>query len=362
MSRPSVRWLRHSLLLACAAGALAADLQLYNWSDYLSEEAVQRFEAQCSCKVVQTTYGTMDEMLDAVVDKGKVFDVMVPSDYAVSKLAKAGLLQPLDRAKLPNLANVAPAFLNPSYDPGNRYSAPYAFTSTLLGYNADKLKELNIPTENYRALFDPTELAKLMGRVFVINDSREVMAAALAYNGFSPNSTKPAELAAARASIEAAKPFWAGMSFYSPLANQTFGEELAVGNIWLALGFSSDFFLAKTSPKAAKRGIKIDYRYQREGNVLGVDNLVIHRKARNPELALQFINFMLDGKNSAALTNETGAGNPNAAAQRFVRAELRSNQAIFPSSEAAKGLRQLAEWDATVQSNFDSWWEKLRAR
>ncbi|PHV13265.1 spermidine/putrescine ABC transporter substrate-binding protein [Chitinimonas sp. BJB300] len=348
------------LLAAVLTPCFAADLQLYNWGDYLSQEAIKRFEAQCSCRVVQTTYGTMDEMLENVAEKGKVFDVMVPSNYAVASLAKKGLLQPLDRSKITRMNNVAKAFANPAYDPNNRYSVPYAFTSTLLGYNVDKMRELGIDTSSYKALFDPESLAKLMGRVFVINDSREVIAAALVYNGFSPNSTDPAELTAAKASIELAKPYWAGMSFSSPLANQTFGEELALGNIWIALGFSSDFFIAQSNPKAARRHIKIEYRYQQEGNVLGVDNLVIHRKSANQELAHQFINFMLDGKNSAALTNEIGSGNPNEAAKSYVRQELRSSQAIFPSPAAAKSLRQLTAWDSNVQKAFDAWWVKLK--
>ncbi|MGQ5525089.1 ABC transporter substrate-binding protein [Chitinimonas sp. PSY-7] len=354
------RCLKAAMVAVVLTPCFAVDLRLYNWGDYLSHDALKRFEAQCNCRVVETTYGTMDEMLENVVDKGKVFDVIVPTNYAVSILAKKGLLQPLDRNKVTRMSNVAKAFANPGYDPDNRYSVPYAFTSTLLGYNVDKMRELGIDTSSYKALFDPEYLGKLMGRVFVINDSREVMAAALVYNGFSPNSTDPVELAAAKASIEQAKPYWAGMSFSSPLANQTFGEELALGNIWIALGFSSDFFIARTNPKAARRNIKIEYRYQQEGNVLGVDNLVIHRKSENQELAHQFINFMLDGKNSAALTNEIGSGNPNEAAKAYVRQELRSSPAIFPSPVAARNLHQLTTWDSNVQKSFDAWWVKLK--
>lgn len=165
-------------------------LHLYIWNNYLATETVKRFEARCQCEVVQDYYGSNEELLAKVATGVKGYDIYVPTGFAIPPLAKQGLLQTLDKAKLTHFGSLDPVFLNSRFDPDNRYSVPYAFTPTLVGYNADRLKQLNIDPSSWAVIFDPKILTKIAGKVTVLDDPRELLAAALMYNGFSANSTK----------------------------------------------------------------------------------------------------------------------------------------------------------------------------
>lgn len=129
-----------TILLASlpAAAQKQEVLHLYNWNNYMSEETVKRFEDLCKCKVKQSYYGSNDELLAKLQAGAKGYDVLVPTMGAVESLIKRNALMPLDKAKLPNLKNVMPGYLNTAFDPGNTYSAPYAMSITMIGYNEDR--------------------------------------------------------------------------------------------------------------------------------------------------------------------------------------------------------------------------------
>ena len=127
---------RYLLLLACCLSGLAqaADvLHLYNWNNYLAPETAARFEAYCRCKLVQTYYADNEEMLAKLLSGVKGYDIIVPTGYALEPMKKQRMLRRLNKAALPNLKNINPDLLNTPFDPGNVYSVPYAFTTTVLG-------------------------------------------------------------------------------------------------------------------------------------------------------------------------------------------------------------------------------------
>jgi spermidine/putrescine transport system substrate-binding protein len=346
------------LVLALLSGAAHAQdrLHLYIWNNYLSPETIKRFQASCQCEVVQDYYGSVEELLAKMAAGAKGYDILVPTGFGISPLTKQGLLQPLNKNQLPNFKNQNPAFLNSPFDKGNTYSVPYAFTTTLLGFNIDKLKALNIDPSSWAIIFDPTILAKIKGKVTVLDDPRELLAAALKYNGFSANSINPAEWAKAKATILKAKPYWAAFN------NQSYIKELTVGNIWVAHGYSSDMFQAQQDAKAAKRKFSIGYTLQKEGNTLSVDSLVVPKTAPRPDLAHKFINFMLEGKNAADLTNMVGTGNPNAAAEQYVKPELRQVQAIFPTKAQMAKLEQLNDLDSKNRRELNRLWTYIKTQ
>lgn len=344
------------LALLVAAGAAHAEdvLHLYNWNNYLAPETVKRFEAECKCKVVQDYYGAMEEMLAKLSAGAKGYDVVVPTGFAIPPLVKQNLVQPLDKAKLPNFKNLDAGFLNSPFDQGNTFSAPYAFTTTLVGYNDAKIKELGIDPASWSIIFDPAILAKIKGKVTVLDDSRELFAAALMYNGFSANSTDAKEWAKAKDTLIKAKPYWAAFN------TQSYIKELTLGNIWVAHGYSSDMFQANLDAKAAKRPFGVAYALQKEGNTLSLDNMLVLKSAPRPDLAHKFINFMLDGKNAADLTNMIGTGNPNAAAGQYVQADLKKISAVFPDAEAKKKLVQLNALEGKPLRELNKLWTQVK--
>ena len=347
------KWLLSLALLSPLAGAEEV-LHLFNWNNAVSKDTIRRFEASCKCTVKESYFGSMEEALAKLTAGAKGFDVIGPSNYGIPSLVKQQLLQPLNKQWLSNFKNINPSFANTQLDPANRYSVPYDFTVTLIGYNQNKLQELGLNANSWALIFDPAVLAKIKGKVTVLDDPREVIAAALRYNGFSANSDNPDEIKKATATIKAAKPFWAAFN------SQSYIKELTVGNIWVSLGYSNDLFQAKADAEKAGRPFKVNYSLQKEGNGMTADSFVIHKNAPHPELAHRFIDFMLDGRNAADITNSIGAGNPNQAAGPFIQAELKNNMAINPAKADSARLEQLGDQDLRTRRAFGRAWTEIK--
>ena len=228
-------------------------------------------------------------------------------------------------------------------------------STTILGYNDEKMKELGLPTDTWAVIFDPKYLEKVKGRVTVLDSSSELFAAALKYLGYSANDTDPKHWDEAAALIKKAKPYWAAFNASSYI------KELTVGNIWLVHGYSNDIFQANLDAQAAGRKFRILQGVPKEGAVLAVDNMVIHKAAPRPDLALKFINFMLDGKNSAELTNLIGSGNPNLDAQKYIKPELLKYPAIFPPKELQAKLEQLKDLTPAQRRLRNKLWTEIKA-
>jgi len=349
--------MRWWLLFFCIGAAHATDtLYLYNWNNYISDATVARFEAHCGCKLVQDYYSDNEEMLAKLAAGASGHDLIVPTGNAVEALLRSKQLRPLDKTKLNNLGNIKPEFLNAFFDPGNRYSVPYAYTVTLLGYNIEKLRALKLPTDTWALLFEPRYLEKLKGRVTVLDSQRELMAAALRYLGYSVNETDAAKWRQARDLILRAKPYWAAFNASSYI------KELTVGNIWLAHGYSSDMFQARSDAEKAGRPFHIGYSIPREGAVLALDSMVLHKTGRQSDLAHRFIDFMLEGENSAELTNLIGSGNPNREAMRYIAPEIAGNPAVFPAPADIKRLEMLRDLDRKNRRVLNRLWIEIKLR
>lgn len=343
--------------LFASCGAQAADtLHLYNWNNYLAPETVKKFEASCKCKVVESYYSDNEELLAKLAGGAKGYDLMVPTGYALESMTKQKLLKPLDKSALPNLKNINPQYLNTTFDKGNVYSVPYAYTTTVIGYNDAKIKELGLPTDTWALIFEPKYLAKIKGRVTVLDSQRELLSAALKYLGYSVNSADEKQLKQAQAVILKAKPYWASFNASSYI------KELTIGNAWVVHGYSSDIYQAGLDAVAAKRPFKIVSATPKEGFTLSLDSFVMHKNAPRPDLALKFINFMLDGQNGAQLTNLMGSGNPNAAAIKFVRHELTQIPAIFPQPAALAKAEQLKDLDVKSRRLYSRLWSEIKVK
>ena len=344
------------LLAGLPFAASAADqLHLYNWNNYIAPETVKRFEDFCKCEVVQTYYSDNEELLAKLAAGAKGYDILVPTSNALQTLISQGALKPIDKSQLPNLKNIAPAYLNTPFDPGNKYSVPYAMSITLIGYNDEKIKELGVPVDSWATIFDPKILQKIRKKVTVLDSANEVFAAALKYLGYSANDVDEGHWKEAADVIKKAKPYWAAFNASSYI------KELTVGNIWLVHGYSNDIFQANADAQAAGRKFHILHSLPKEGAVLALDNMVIHKDAPRPDLALKFMNFMLEGKNSAELTNLIGSGNPNMEAMQYIKPEIAKNKAIFPDKAELSRLEQLKDLNVKQRRLRSRLWTEIKA-
>ena len=346
-----------TLAAFCAVATAQRDtLYVYNWNNYITDDTVARFERLCACRLVQDYYADNEELLAKLAAGASGYDVLVPTANAVETLIRQGALRPIDKRLLPNLANIKPEFLDGWFDPGNRYSVPYAYSVTLIGYNEQRMRELGVPTDTWAAIFEPRYLERMRGKVTVLDSQRELIAAALMYLGYSANETDPQKWREARDLILRAKPNWAAFNAAS------YFKELTIGNIWLAHGYSNDMFTAQQDAKRAGRRFTIGFSIPKEGAIFGLDNLVLHKTGRRPDLAHRFIDFLLQGESSATLTNAIGAGSPNAGAMRHIRPEIASNRAIFPDRQQLARMQQLRDLDGRQRRLLNRIWIEIKVR
>jgi len=345
---------------AAAAGAGSkgsrGELHLYNWNNYLAEATATAFEAACKCRLVQDYFSDNEEMLAKFAAGATGYDIIVPTGNAVETLIAQGVLRELDQSKITGLENLKPEFRGLFFDPDNRYSIPYAYSITLIGYNKERIEALQLPTDTWALIFEPEHLAKIAGKVTVLDSQRELFAAALMYLGHSANETDEGKLKEARALILRAKPYWAAFNASSYI------KELTIGNIWVAHGYSNDMFQAAADARQAGRPFSIASSTPKEGAVLAVDNFVLHKTGPRPDLAYEFINFMLVGENAAQLSNMIGSGNVNAAAMPFIDDVVRNNMAVFPGAEGMKKLQMLKDYGRRERRVLNRIWTEVKVR
>ncbi|HYL17786.1 MAG TPA: spermidine/putrescine ABC transporter substrate-binding protein [Burkholderiales bacterium] len=346
------------LLLTIGLPALAKDdvLHVYNWNDYIAPETVDRFEKFCNCKVKQSYFSDNEELMAKLNAGAKGYDVMVPTSNYVAGMAKQGWLLPIDHAQVPNLKNILPQYLSTDFDPGNKYSVPYAMSITLIGYNDQKVKELGVPLGSWATIFDPKILEKIKGRVTVLDSQSELMAAALKYLGYSVNDRDPKHWQEAKDVILKAKPYWAAFNASSYI------RELSAGNIWVVHGYSNDIYQADLGAQKDGKKFRIRHSLPKEGAVLALDAMVISKSAPRPDLAVKFINFMLEGQNSADLTNMIGSGNPNKEALKYIKPEIKQISSIFPDDETAKKLEMLKDLTPSQRRLMSRIWTEIKAK
>jgi spermidine/putrescine-binding protein len=197
----------------------------------------------------------------------------------VAIMIQLGLLKELDRANIPNLEHISANFLDQPYDPGNVYSIPYFWGVAGFGFDAD---EVATPPTTLAALFDPAQAEQYAGKISVLNDSREVIGAALKYLGYSMNSTDPAQLEEAKQVILAVKPYV--LTFDS----DTYSDLVVSGETVVGHGWNGGFAIAISENPDRNLGFAIP----EEGLTLFIDNFAVPASAPNPYTAEVLINFL----------------------------------------------------------------------
>jgi spermidine/putrescine transport system substrate-binding protein len=289
-------------------------LRIFIWEEYIDPEVFQLFEREFGAKVIEDNYGSNEDMRAKLQAGGTVYDLVVPSDYMVMLLKQEGLLLPIDLSRIPNLRYLGERFRDPPYDPGHHYSVPYQWGITGIGYNKGQVMP---PPTRWADLFDPAWIEPYKNRISMLNDMREVIAAALVASGDSPESSAPQHLAQARALLLGQKPFLAKYD------SESFEDSLASGETVLAQGWSGEIAMAQAeNPDVA-------FVVPAEGTFVFVDNWAIPKGARQKELAMEFMNFVLRPEISAMIVNHARYASVNEAAKVFIKPEILNGPSYY---------------------------------
>lgn len=329
------------LLSASAAAPVVAEqeLHVYNWSDYIAEDTVAKFEESKGIKVSYDVYDS-NEVLEAKLLAGKSgYDLVFPTARPFAdRHIKAKLYQPVNKSALTAYANVDPVILKSlsDIDPGNQYLVPYMWGTTGIGYNVDKVKAIlgdDMPLDTWRLVFDPAIVAKLSScGVSLMDDATEVFVAARAYLG------KPTDDFSAGAIEEAAKVVSKVRPNIRYFHSSQYINDLANGDICVAHGYSGDILQARDRASEAENGVNVAYAVPSEGAVVWTDVMAIPADAPNPAAAHQFINYLLDPAVIAEITNYVAYANANAKATDLVDEEIRNDSGIYPPAATRERL------------------------
>jgi spermidine/putrescine transport system substrate-binding protein len=366
MDRAERRWARHCgsgtvvaalmalavLLAACQTAETLATvtpvaeeitpvLKIYNWDTYIDPEILTSFEEEYGVKIDYRIFDNDNDLLEELQQDGaESYDVIVPSDFVVAIMRKEGLLAPLDKEAIPNVANLDPTFISPVFDPANRYCMPYQWGTVGIGYNQEATgREI----ESWSDFFDP----EFAGRVAMLDDYRTTMGLVLLILGYSPNTTNPQQIA------EAAEFLEDRADQIGAYTGDDAQDLLDSGEFDMVVEWSGDIF------QVMEENEDIRYVIPAEGSIIWTDNACIPQNSMNKELGQQFINYILEPEIGAELSNYVQYGTPNKASLPFIHEEVLNDPAVYPPESVRERLFFLVDVNVAATQIYEQAWNEI---
>ena len=317
-------------------------LNIYNWADYIGYHTIEEFENATHIKVVYQMYDSNATLETVMLAGHSGFDIVSTTTGFYGRQIKAGAYMPLDKSKLPNWKYLDPAVLamQAQADPGNRYAVPYLHAMNGFIYNVDLIKARmpDAPTGSSAMLFDPKVISKFADCGVTFLDSPEdVIQLALAYLHLDPNSQRVEDLKSAEALVMAVRPY------IRQFDSNDYWHQLASKESCLAIAWSSDYSVAQARAREDGTGAHLAFTLPKEGSNITYNALLIPASAPHPEAAHKFLNFILDPKIIAEITNDIDYGNDNIGARPYVRKDILEDPAVYPPPEIRARLYLPAE-------------------
>lgn len=334
-------------------------LNIYNWFDYIGETTIADFEAETGIKVNYDTFDS-NEILEAKLLSGSSgYDVVVPSANFMERQIQAGVFLQLDRTKLTNYGNLDETILEnvAVHDPENAHSVPYMWGTTGFGYNIAKITErmADAPVDSWNMVFNPDIVAKFADcGVAFIDSPSEVMGIVLKYLGLDPNSESKDDLEKAKELMLSIRPH---VKYFN---TGQYLNDIANGEVCLAVGYSGDFSIAQARAEEAGQGIEISYVIPKEGTQMWFDMLAIPADAPHPENAHAFINFILRPEVAAGVSNYVFYANANKAATPFVDTAVTSDPGIYPDDSTKANLFALKAHTPKYDRRLTRAWTSIK--
>lgn len=342
-------WLVFGLLLLLTfvvtgyfrGGQTQRKVNLYIWSSYLGPDTLKKFTERTGIQVDYDLYDANETIRTKLQAGNAEYDLVVPSDYMVEVLAKNNLLAPVDRSKLKNIKNVDPSFWGLRHDPEGKWSVPIVPGTTAIGYRKDKFPN---GVDSWKELWNPAH----KDYIVMLDDSREVFAAALKSLGHSLNTTDPVRLREARDLLIRQKPL---LKEYNSSNCQ---DLLISGEAWIAHAYNGQI------AKAAREYPNIGYVIPKEGATRSIDCVCIPKSAPHPDEAHMLIDYLLEPEVAAEICAYTYYTTANAAAKKVLPPEIANSPVVFPSDAALKNCEFIANIPEAM-TLLDKYWTEVKA-
>ena len=326
----------------CPEGYEGQTLSIFNWSTYIAEDTVPNFEDACGVTVNYDIFESNEAMLARIRQGNPGYDIIVPSGGTVQRMAEEGLLVPLDLEMIPNVANLIPDLMGQAYDPDNMYSLPYQWGTVGVGYSTEAFPD---------GITSWDQVWDYDGSVAWLDDRQAMFGVALLILGYDPNTTDADEINEARDYL-----IEKGGNVVT-VAGDDGQVLLERGEVEIAVEYNGDISQIMAECECD------DYAYAipEEGSNVWIDNMSIPVDAPNAELAMVFINYILDAKVGADLTNYIAYASPNQASidSGFIDEEILNDPAIFPPPEQLANLFSIIDVGAEAEELYNNAWDEL---
>ncbi|MCD7844029.1 MAG: spermidine/putrescine ABC transporter substrate-binding protein [Clostridiales bacterium] len=331
-------------LTACGGGSTATngEVNVYNWGEYIDEDLLEEFEEETGIKVNYTTFSDNESMYSTLKNGSAEYDVIIPSDYMISRLIEEDMLETIDFDNVPNFANIDDEYKNLDYDPTNEYSVPYMWGVVGIVYNTTMVDYT--PT-SWDVLWDED----LSGQILMFDNSRDAIGIALKSLGYSYNTTDEAEIVEAVDKLIEQKPL-----VQAYVMDQIF-DKMEAGEAAVGPYYAGDAItMISENPDLA-------FVFPEEGSNYYVDAMCIPKGAANKENAEAFINFMCEPEVMAANAEEIYYSTPSSAAKELLEDELKDSDIAYPSQEVMDKAEVYVNLPQTVLDLYDEEWIRLKA-
>lgn len=341
------------LLLLCPLSGWADQvIRVYNWNDYIAPEVLKDFEKDSGIRVEYHTYSTAEELKKAL-QSGEHIDVAVPSHNDLPAMIKDKLIQPLDLARLPNRSHMDPQLLSKlaAVDPNNQHAVPYLWGAVGLAINepeAEKAYGGKLP-ESWSVLFDPQQSQRLKScGISLLDAPDEAFSVLMNYQGRNFARSAPSQIRRAGEVFAALRP---NLRY---IDSERYIQDLNAGKLCVSMAWVGDAL------SAANAGQPVRFVVPQEGSVLFIDNLVIPSSSEHPDLALRFIDYLMQPKVAAQITASTLYPNGNKDSAQYLDAALRDQPGLYPDQETKRRLFALETAPEKTAPVITEVWEHLR--
>lgn len=314
-------------------------LNIYAWADEIPDTVIDAFTEETGITVNLDSFDSNETMIAKLAAGNSGYDIVQPSQYAVQQMVGQELLEELDHSQLEGLDNISETFVDPVYDPGNKYAIPWVWGTTGLMYNSTCTDGEEITS--WASLFDP----KWSGKLYMLDNMLAAYIAGLQVNGYSASSTVEAEIEEATQSLLEQKEILAGYN------SSNVGELIASGDACIGEAWGGT-----STAKIVAENEDVHYVIPEEGGSMWVDSLSIAKGAPSAENAYTFLNFILQPEIAAMATNDGGMAVANTGAQEFIDDKsLLTNAAVYPSEEQVAGADFIVDPGDAMKFYQDGW-------
>ncbi|KEI06130.1 spermidine/putrescine ABC transporter substrate-binding protein [Clostridium botulinum] len=327
-------------LTACGKDKNA--LNVYNWGDYIDESVIKQFEEEYHIKVNYETFATNEDMYVKLKKGGTNYDVVIPSDYMITKMINESMLEKIDMKNIPNFKDIPGKFKNLAFDPKNQYSVPYMWGTVGIIYNIKLIKD---KIDSWDALWNP----KYKDQILMVDSQRDAIAVALKKLGYSINTRNKTELKKAEQELMKQKPLvraYVGDEVKDLMVD----EEGAIAVVW-----SGD------AVTMMKNNSNLRYVIPKEGSNLWFDNMVIPKGSTHKKQAELFINFMTRPDISLKNVDYIGYSTPNAKTMEMLDSETKNDKAAYPEYEKLKKCEVFIDLGDFIK-DYDRAWTEIKVK